>query len=292
VFAVENSEGTVAKRRFGVSTHLYHGEALRREHLLEIAANGFETVEVFATRSHLNYHDPRCVEALSAWLAESRLELHSVHAPIMDSLVNNTWGRAYSTAIRDESTRQTTIREIEAALSIASVVPFKFLVVHLGLPASQMPGTDDNRRDAAIRSIENIHQLAEPLGVRVALEVMPNDLSTASALVDLIENHVDFPDLGICMDVGHAFILGDPAEAIETASGHLVTTHIHDNRRQQDDHVVPFEGGIDWASTMMAMEKIGYDGVSMFEVRNTDSSAAVLARARSARKRLEGLISA
>jgi sugar phosphate isomerase/epimerase len=282
----------VAKRRFGVSTHLYHGEALRREHFLEIAANGFETVEVFATRSHLNYHDPRCVEALSAWLAESRLELHSVHAPIVDSLVNNTWGRAYSTAIRDESARQTTIREIEAALSIAGVVPFKFLVVHLGLPASQMPGTDDNRRDAAIRSIENIHQLAEPLGVRVALEVMPNDLSTASALVDLIENHVDFPDLGICMDVGHAFILGDPAEAIETASGYLVTTHIHDNRRQQDDHVVPFEGGIDWASTMMAMEKIGYDGVSMFEVRNTDSSAAVLARARSARKRLEGLISA
>ena len=282
----------MAKRRFGVSTHLYHGEALRREHLLEIAANGFETVEVFATRSHLNYHDPSCVEALSAWLAESRLELHSVHAPIVDSLVNNTWGRAYSTAIRDESARQTTIREIEAALSIAGVVPFKFLVVHLGLPASQMPGTDDNRRDAAIRSIENIHQLAEPLGVRVALEVMPNDLSTASALVDLIENHVDFPDLGICMDVGHAFILGDPAEAIETASGYLVTTHIHDNRRQQDDHVVPFEGGIDWASTMMALEKIGYDGVSMFEVRNTDSSTAVLARARSARKRLEGLISA
>lgn len=289
---LSDSEGTVARRRFGVSTHLYHGEALRREHLLEIAANGFETVEVFATRSHLDYHDPRSIEALSAWLAESQLELHSVHAPIVDSFVNNTWGRAYSTAIRDEGARQATIREMEAALSMARMVPFKFLVVHLGLPASQKPGPDDNRRDAAIRSVENIHQLAAPLGVRVALEVMPNDLSTASALVGLIEHDVDFPDLGICMDVGHAFILGDPAEAIETASGYLVTTHIHDNRRQQDDHVVPFEGGIDWASTMMALEKIGYDGVFMFEVRNTDTPSAVLARAKSARKRLEGLISA
>ena len=44
----------MSKRNFGVSTHLYHGQRLSRDHLLEIAAHGFEAVEVFATRTHFN----------------------------------------------------------------------------------------------------------------------------------------------------------------------------------------------------------------------------------------------
>jgi sugar phosphate isomerase/epimerase len=280
----------VARRRFGVSTHLYHGEPLRREHLLEIAEHGFETVEVFATRSHFDYHDPRAVAKLSEWLAESRLELHSVHAPIFDSFVNETWGRPFSTAARDESARQATIREIDVALSISRLAPFKFLVVHLGVPGAAQPGAEDNRREAAVRSVEEIHRLATERGVRVALEVMPNDLSTPTALVDLIAEEVDAPNLGVCMDVGHAFLLGDPGDAIETTSGYLVTTHLHDNGRRQDDHLVPFEGKLDWAPTLMALEKIGYDGVFMYEVRKTDTARAVLRRAAQARTRLESLM--
>ena len=52
------------RRQFGVSTHLYHGKRLCREHLLEIAAHGFETVEVFATRSHFEFHQDAVVADL------------------------------------------------------------------------------------------------------------------------------------------------------------------------------------------------------------------------------------
>ena len=85
-------------KRFGVSTHLYHGERLQPAHLREIASHGFESVEVFATRNHFDYHDERSIAALREWLRESQLELPSVHAPIVDSLVGDRWGRAYSTA--------------------------------------------------------------------------------------------------------------------------------------------------------------------------------------------------
>jgi len=91
-------------KQFGVSTHLYHGERLHREHLIEIAAHGFEAVEVFATRSHFDYHDTAAIQALAEWLHDGQLQLHSVHAPIVDSLVNDKWGRAYSTATRDSAT--------------------------------------------------------------------------------------------------------------------------------------------------------------------------------------------
>lgn len=277
-------------RPFGISTHLYHGERLQRAHLAEIADHGFDAVELFATRAHFDYHDPRAIEMLAGWLHELKLALPSVHAPIVDALPEGRWGRAYSTADRHADAWHATLREMQAALDIARRIPFRFFVVHVGVPDAQKPGPQDNDRGTAIRSIEAIHRLAEPLGVKVALEVMGNRLSTAEALVDLIENDLDGMDLGICMDVGHAFLLGDAADAIETAAGYLVTTHVHDNRRRHDDHLVPFEGAIDWAGTVMAFEKIGYDGVLMFEVAKTDAPAAVLDRARRARRRLEDLM--
>jgi sugar phosphate isomerase/epimerase len=277
-------------KKFGVSTHLFHELPLEKAHLLEIAANGFEAVEVFATRSHFDYHDGLMLQSLKDWLAEANLELNSVHAPITDVFANGRGQHTFSTATRDSEARKATLHEMQAALSIARVVPFKYLVVHLGVPAAWHPGTDNNHREAAIRSIEEIHGMAQAVGVKVALEVMGNTLSTAPDLIDIIERSFDGADLGICMDVGHAHLLGDAAEAIETASEYLVTTHIHDNRRQSDDHLVPFQGSINWAATVMAFEKIGYDGVLMYEVKNVESPRAVLERAVAARRRLEGLM--
>ena len=277
-------------KRFGVSTHLYHEERLQRAHLLEIAANGFEAVEVFATRSHFDYHDPAAIRALKDWLAEARLDLHSIHAPITDVFANGHGQRTFSTAIRDNDARKATLHEMEAALNIAKTIPFEFFVVHLGVPVAQHPAQDDNNRDAAVRSVEDILRMADAAGVKVALEVMGNSLSTAPDLVDLLERSFESTDLGICMDVGHAHILGDTAEAIETASEYLVTTHIHDNRRRTDDHLVPFQGSINWAAAIIALEKIGYDGVLMYEVRAAESPRAVLERAVAARRKLEELM--
>jgi sugar phosphate isomerase/epimerase len=278
-------------KKFGVSTHLYHEQRLDKAHLIEIASNGFEAVEVFATRSHFDYHDESAIRSLKDWLTESRLELHSVHAPITDVFANGRGRRNFSTAIRDSEERKSTMREMQAALNIAKIIPFKYLVVHLGVPVAQHPAPDDNHRESAVRSVEEIHGMAEPAGVRVALEVMGNELSTAPDLVEILERTFEGADLGICMDVGHAHILGDTAEAIETTSEYLATTHIHDNRGQSDDHLVPFQGNINWAATIMAFEKIGYDGVLMYEVKAAESTRAVLERAVAARKRLETLMS-
>ena len=277
-------------KRFGVSTHLYHEERLQKAHLLEIAANGFEAVELFATRSHFDYHDAAAIRALKDWLAEARLDLHSIHAPITDVFANGRGQRNFSTALRDSDARKATLHEMEAALNIASIIPFGFFVVHLGVPLAQHPGPDDNNRDAALRSVEDIYRMADAAGAKVALEVMGNSLSTAADLVELLERNFDEDDLGICMDVGHAHILGDTAEAIETASEFLITTHIHDNRGLSDDHLVPFQGTINWGAAIMAFEKIGYDGVLMYEVRAAEGPRAVLERAVSARRKLEALM--
>jgi sugar phosphate isomerase/epimerase len=271
---------------FGISTHLYHSQRLDREHLAQIASYGFESIELFATRSHFDYHDPAAVGRLAAWLKETGLTLHSIHAPITDQFEPKGPGISYSTASSDNTRRQLAVREAEAALAIVKQIPAKFLVVHLGIPGSRA-ASGDNSRAAASRSAEEICTLADPLDVRVALEVIPNDLSSAQAVVTMLDRDFEGTSVGLCMDFGHAHLMGDVADAIEIAAEHLVTTHVHDNRRREDDHLVPYRGTIDWPAALVTMLKIGYDGTYMMELANTGSPAAVLEEARRARQRIE-----
>jgi len=276
-------------RRFGVSTHLFHEKRLTRDHLVDIAAHAFETVEVFATRAHFDYRDARAVAELGEWLHDTRLELHSVHAPIVEGMAAGKWVGAFSNASSDEARRKQAVEETKAALDIARTVPFKYLVVHLGIPSMEKAPAADNQPAAARRSVEEIAELAAAVGVKVALEAIPNALSAPAALCRLIEEDLDGLDVGICLDYGHANLGGDVAEAIETISGHLLTTHVHDNGGKRDDHLVPYAGRIDWDMAMMSTQKVGYDGVLMFEVSDTGSTLEVLEKASAARERLEKL---
>jgi len=273
--------------RFGVSTHLYHDRPLEREHLAEIAAYGFDTIELFATRSHFDYRDDAAVERLGGWLRETGLTLASVHAPITDVFGSgDRWKATYSVALGDNAQRESAVRETEAALGVARRIPFATLVLHLGTPASKNnPG--DNQRAAAIRSFEEICGLAGALGVQVAVEVIPNRLSDPASLVTLLESDGDSRHCGICLDFGHAHLMGDVVDAIETTAEHLLTTHVHDNHGREDEHLVPGLGSIDWDAALIAMQKVGYSGVYMLEVANTGSPAAVLEGARRARLPVE-----
>jgi sugar phosphate isomerase/epimerase len=272
--------------RFGISTHLYHESRLERDHLAQVASYGFESLEVFATRSHFDYRDESAVTRLGQWLADTGLALNSIHAPITEVFGSKGWKASYSNAVGDHARREAAVRETEAALQMARRLPFDTMVLHLGTPASMNP-PDDNHRTAALRSLEEICRMAEPLGVRVAVEVIPNRLSDASSLVALLENDLDAKHVGICLDFGHAHLMGDVADAVETVSEHIIATHVHDNHGKDDEHLVPYLGSIDWDLALASMQKIGYDGTYMMELAGIGPPAGILEEARRARQRFE-----
>ena len=279
-------------RQFGVSTHLYHNHRLSRDHLLEIAAHGFEKVELFATRTHFDYHSVAAVADLQQWLAEAGLELNGIHAPIAESFSGGRPGAPLTLASTDARGREKALDEAERALLIARRIPFSVLVVHLGLPRLAQPSPADNSRDAARRSVEALQRAAEPLGVRLALEVIPNELSRPGSLVYFIEETLDASNVGVCLDFGHAHMEGDLADAIETVSEHLIATHVHDNLGRTDDHLVPFDGSIDWPAALTAVQKVGYDGTLLFEIASHGAPKATLQKAQRARRRMEQLLAA
>lgn len=274
-------------RRFGISTHLFHDRRLTRDDLVHVAAHGFDAIELFATRSHFDYRAAAAAIELREWLQDTRLELHSVHAPIVEAMRHNEWVGSYSIASGDETRRRAAVAEALAALALASTIPFRYLVVHAGMPITQQVPPGDNQPDAARRSVVEIVEAAAKVQVKVALEVIPNPLSGAEGLVHALEDSLEGLDAGICLDYGHANLMTDVADAIETVSGHLWTTHVHDNHGQRDDHLVPYAGSIDWDAAMMTTQKVGYDGVLMFEVAGAGNPLDVLKRSAKARERLE-----
>jgi sugar phosphate isomerase/epimerase len=277
--------------KFAVSTHLYHDQRLERRHLEEIASYGFDAVEVFATRSHIDYGDFTAIESLATWLEATGLRLHGIHAPITDRLgKGDSWGRTYSIAAVDPALREEAVREVNIALDIVRRIRSDVVVLHLGVPDAQKPGAGDNSRDAVRRSVETIGELTAIAGIRLALEVIPNALSTPDALVRLLEEDFAENRLGICLDFGHAFMMGDVVDSVEQVAGHLVTTHVHDNHRRTDDHLAPFDGAIDWPAAMMAVQKVGYEGTLVFEVANTSTTREVLEKTRAARDRFEQIV--
>jgi sugar phosphate isomerase/epimerase len=264
---------------FAVSTYLYRQRRLVRDHLVEIASQGFSAVELFGSRLHVDYHNPSVVADVQQWLSAAGLEVTSVHAPVLEM----------SLASADASERDAAIAETERALHLGRRIPFGTFVIHLGRPRTDGVRGGTNR-DAARRSIEALAKSAGPLGVRIAVEVIPNDLCRPTSLAHLLEDGVEAPNAGICLDAGHARLDGDVADAIETVSGHLIAIDLHDNRGRTDDHLVPFDGAIDWPSTLTTVQKVGYDGPITFELSQRGSTKDTLARAKQARRRMDDLM--
>jgi sugar phosphate isomerase/epimerase len=276
--------------RFGLSTHVFHGERLTRRHLERIAARDFSLIEIFATRTHVDYHSAAAIAELRTWLDELGLTAWSMHAPICDSFTGGRWGRAYSPATTDAARRQEALDETEAALTAARQLGCAVMVVHLGIPRGQPIGADDNHAGAMRRSLTVLAEASLATGVRLALEVIPNDLATPDALADWLTGDLELGDAGACLDVGHAHLVGGAPEAAEVLSGHIITTHIHDNAGRSDDHLVPFEGTIDWPATAMALFKVGYAGPLVFELPDHGDAERTLDQAVGARGRLQAIL--
>jgi sugar phosphate isomerase/epimerase len=145
-------------------------------------------------------------------------------------------------ASTDRAARVEAMDEIKRALEIAEQIPFRFLVQHLGIPNESF---SEKKFEAAMTSIEHLRAFAKPLGVKILLENIPNELSTPDKLVEMIHN-AHFDDVGICFDFGHAHMMSSVRESFEILRNQICSTHVHDNDKDKDLHLWPGQGTIDW----------------------------------------------
>jgi len=231
-----------------VSTYLYVKERLHPGLLDELVKSGVQAIEIFAARQHFDYANRKQhVREIAEWFRSTGVPLNSVHAPLY---ADYEWGRTgappVNIASTDRATRIEAMDEIKRALEIAEQIPYRFLVQHLG---NANESFDEKKFEAAMTSVEHLRAFARPLGVRILLENIPNELSTPERLIEFIRT-MHFDDIGVCFDCGHAHMMSGVPEAFETLKKHICSTHVHDNHKEKDSHLWPGQGSIDWKQTM------------------------------------------
>jgi sugar phosphate isomerase/epimerase len=227
-----------------ISTHVYLKERLHPGLLDGLARGGAQAIEIFAARQHVDYANRKQhVREIAEWFHGSGIPLHSVHSPMFADYES---GRAGSPALNvasiDRAQRIEAMDEIKRAIEMAEQIPFRFLVQHVGVGGESF---DERKFEAAMTSIEHLRAFAKPLGVRILLENIPNELCTPDKLVEFIQI-THFDDVGICFDFGHAHIMSNVPEAFAILKNHIHSTHVHDNAGDRDSHLWPGAGSIDW----------------------------------------------
>ncbi len=271
---------------FALSTHLFVAERLGSHVLDQILAAGIHNIEIFAARQHLDYHDANQVRDVAQWFEDHKLRLHSLHAPLYSDF---DWGRSgtlpLSVAYLERRHRIDSMDEIKRAIAVAEYLPFQYLVLHMGLPNEEY---DPQKFDAALTSIEHLKIFAKARGVQLLLENTPNELSTPERLLEFI-HYSRLDDLKICFDTGHAHMTCGVQEAFEVLKGRVASTHVHDNRREKDDHLLPFDGEIDWAQTMRDFRAADGKFPILFELRDHGPAATGLPRVVEVMERLQNI---
>ena len=231
-----------------MSTYVYVKERLHPGLLDGLVRGGAQAIEIFAARQHVDYANRKQhVRELADWFRSSGIPLHSVHSPMFaDYERGRTGAPPINVTSTDRSARIEAMDEIKRALEIAEQIPFRFLVQHLGVANESF---DDRKFEAAMTSIEHLRAFAKPLGVRVLIENIPNELSTPERLVEFIKT-MHFDDIGVCFDCGHAHMMNGIPEGFAILKNHICSTHVHDNNKDKDSHLWPGNGSIDWKQTM------------------------------------------
>jgi sugar phosphate isomerase/epimerase len=264
----------------GLSTYVFFQHRLHPGLLDALAAAGATTIEVFAARHHFDYTDTPAVREAAAWFRSNGVRA-VLHQPIyLTDRADTQWSRHVAPNLDLISDRKPlridSMDEVKRAIESAEQIPFSAVVLHLGLKETPW---DDAAIDNALTAIEHLKAFAAPLGVRLLLENLQNEVTTPEHLLYILKTG-HFDSVGVCLDIGHLHLAQDatgaPADsgvaaAIELLGTRIVQLHLHDNHGpfaahtdMKDEHLWPGDGAsgdgtvrldgmIDWAAVSSSL---------------------------------------
>jgi sugar phosphate isomerase/epimerase len=267
-----------------LSTYRFVNQSLGPSLLGEIANAGFKHVEIFCDPVHFNYRTPEGVRQVADALGEHRLEVHALHSPTERGFsAGRESGAPISISDTERIRRLDAVDEVKRALDVVERIPFRFLVQHLG---QGRQSADPRKLDAAFSSLEHLTVFAKARGVTIAVENTPDELGAPASIHQFIaETHLH--DLRVCFDIGHAHLEGGVNPGAEMLRLHIVTTHIHDNHGEKDEHLLPYAGTIDWDAGLGALAGAAQPLPFVFELKEAGATGPSLGQIREACDKVE-----
>jgi sugar phosphate isomerase/epimerase len=252
------------------STNAYTRHSL--ESALEgIAATGYRSVEILADRPHLfpPEWDPPRIAALRRRLADLGLAVCCLNANTAAGLYRDPppeplFGPGLCNP--DAGRRGARVDYTRRCLDLAASLGAPCITLTSG---RAVPGCPPEQAVGHLHaSLAALLPHAAACGVRLALEYEPGLLVERATQALALCDRMASPWLGLNLDVGHAWVVGEePAEVVRRAGpGRLCHLHLEDIRDRVHYHRIPGEGEIDFAAIFAALRAIDYRGAAAVEL--------------------------
>lgn len=211
--------------------------------------------EIYAARDDDFF---RSVVDIKRALAAGGVKVSQIHGP---------W--RYPPRDATDEDRAERFEKMTKAMVVARHLGAKYMAIHPLMPygaySSESPDEVLSINKSFFSALANV---ARSLGITVCLENMPFPdfpLSGVEQITDFIRD-IDHPNLKMCFDTGHANIFPiRMSEQLEYAKDYIRIIHVHDNLADEDTHMHPYDGNIDWMDFAEGLYNIGYSGIFNLE---------------------------
>lgn len=255
-------------RKIGINWDCY-GPLPTGEQIALLRENGFDATFMMADDKHLD-------EVVPA-IRTAGIAVDNLHAPY--DRINDIW--------RPGEAGDNTAKRLRSAVLACARHEIPALIVHLS------SGKNPPRvNDLGHERFSLLMELADREGVIICYE-------NQRMLSNLAYAFETFPSARFCWDVGHEACFAYGRRFMPLFGDKLAALHIHDNHAvyDHDEHLIPFDGVIDYDETAGRIAASGYTGTLMLELARenstvyTDTSPAdYFARAAAAARRLRAAV--
>jgi sugar phosphate isomerase/epimerase len=253
-------------------------EGFGAEALKRVVDAGFRLVELSFNRSQQGVrYDDRDLARRLGEEAEKLGVTFTAHAPDRYWLSNP-----------DREELNETVRSVCPVVEGAGAYGVKVLVIHCCPGKTLVTGREKEQMEGLVWALEALAPVCEEHGVCLAAETMiPGRLT--SSVENLIEavDRVNSPWVRICLDTNHTNLSQYVNQAVRAGGRRIAEFHLNDNHFVEEEHLLPYEGAIDWPAFAQAAVDIDTRGFMVMEPGGhyTDE-ADLLVRARKAADRL------
>ena len=267
----------------GISSQIFLPQRLTTGLLDFLAGSGAQVIELFARRNHFDYTDRQQMRELAQWFDGNGVAA-TLHAPLTsDADFSRHSSPNVNLVDLDKGRRIVAMDEVKRAIEAAEYIPMATCVLHLGLREDRW---SEHVQEHSLVAVEHLKAFAAPLGVRLLLENLRNEIATPEHLLEILRiGHFD--SCGICLDVGHAYLsdLG-VRKTMELLAARAGEVHLHDNHgpdAQGDEHLWPASGSerpsklgagtLDWVEAYGLLKALPADTPGVLEIKDTQTES-------------------
>jgi sugar phosphate isomerase/epimerase len=226
-------------------------------------------------------------DAVDYNIANTDSELYSVNEDELRRIVNAEKRAAQSAGIQisqihgpwqwppqdsSQQQREERLDKMKKSVIITSLLGCDNLVIHPIMPYGIEDlkfGKQQETWDLNVEFFKSLIDFAKQYSITICLENMPMryfSIATPEKILELVKE-INDDHFKICLDTGHVSVFPELSigNEIRKLGDYIRVLHIHDNMGDNDSHLYPTKGIIDWYDFVNALDEIGYEGVLSLE---------------------------